>query len=74
MIICAIEKEKGSNQMSFDIDIKGNMTDVLMELMNIESCIIEDCRAHKISDEDIEKQLVNCILGGFRMCKDRREL
>ncbi len=73
MINCTIVKEKGSDQMSFDIDIEGNMTDVLMELMNIESWLIEDMRAHEISDEAIERQLVNCILGGFRMCKDRRE-
>lgn len=66
MINCEITK-KDADRTYFKTTIVGNGYDTLTELIRINCEFVQTMRKHKIPEELIEKQLVNCVLGGFSM-------
>jgi len=70
MIISRIVSE-GSGKMKIATTVEGRVEDILREAMSVNAEIIRMSRQFDISDEDIEKQLVNNIMGGFRMAKEQ---
>lgn len=70
MIISHLVSE-GSGKMKIATTFEGRSEDILREAMAVNAEIIRMLRKYGISDEDIEKQLVNNIMGGFRMVKEQ---
>ena len=68
MIKCKMYQDD-QEQISFDAEIAGVAEDVLIELMKINGMLIKKFRKRGFPDELIEKQLVNCIVGGFEIDK-----
>lgn len=68
MIKCKMHQDD-QERISFEAEITGIAEDVLIELMKINGMLIKNFRKQGIPDELIEKQLVNCIVGGFEIDK-----
>ena len=68
MINCKLYHED-EDKFSFDVEITGASEDILVELMKINAILIRNFRKFGISDEEIEQQLVNCIVAGFEFEK-----
>ena len=66
MINCKIIK-KDADITYFEIEIEGTGFDTLSELIRINAEFVKVMRRCKVPEEKIEKQLVNCVLGGFAM-------
>lgn len=71
MIFCKRIKEP-NNKSDFIFEIDGDTSDIVFEAININAALIKCWREHDVPDEEIEKQLVNCIIGGFDIA-DRRK-
>ena len=50
-----------------DTEIQGDGREVLMDLMHLLSAFVMGYRTSGVTDDVIEKQLVNCIAGGFEI-------
>lgn len=68
MIKCKMYQDD-QERISFDVEITGGAEDVLIELMKINGMLIRNFQKIGIPDELIEKQLVNCIVAGFKFDK-----
>lgn len=55
----------------FETTVTGNAYDTLAELMRINCEFVRAFRKNNIPEELIEKQLVNCVLGGFSMADEK---
>ena len=72
MINCRITG-RNETTTSFETTIEGCGYDTLAELMKINCEFVKAFRKLNIPEERIEKQLVNCVLGGFSMADHCRE-
>lgn len=72
MIMCKITG-KDETATSFETIIEGYGKDTLAELMKINCEFVKTFRKINIPEERIEKQLVNCVLGGFSMADHEKE-
>jgi len=68
VIKCEMHQDD-QERIGFDYEIEGNSEDVLIELMKINGVLIRNFQKLGITDEEIEKQLVNCIVAGFEIEK-----
>lgn len=68
MINCKLYRGD-EDKFSFDVEITGASEDILVELMKINAILIRSFRKVGIADEEIEQQLVNCIVAGFEFEK-----
>ena len=58
---------------NFNTEMKGSPKEILLDHIHIIGTIIVALRDLGASDETIEKQLVNCIAGGFEMAERIRK-
>lgn len=73
MINCRIIK-RDQTTTSFETTVEGTGYDTLAELMKINCEFVKAFRKINIPEELIEKQLVNCVLGGFSMADHCEEI
>lgn len=72
MVYCKITG-RDENTTYFETTVTGNGYDTLAELMRINCEFVKAFRQNNIPEELIEKQLVNCVLGGFSMADHSKE-
>lgn len=72
MINCKITG-RDENTTYFETTVTGVAYDTLAELMRINCEFVKAFRQNNIPEELIEKQLVNCVLGGFSMADHSKE-
>lgn len=72
MINCKIIG-RDENKTYFETTVTGIAYDTLAELMRINCEFVKAFRQNNIPEELIEKQLVNCVLGGFSMADHPEE-
>lgn len=65
MIQCCILRSEQTSNVGFEFHIEGDCKDIIAELIRINGALIQDFRKAGIKEEEIEKQLVLCIKGGF---------
>lgn len=72
MINCKITG-RDENKTYFETTVTGTAYDTLTELIRINCEFVQAMRKHNVPEELIEKQLVNCVLGGFSMADHGKE-
>jgi hypothetical protein len=53
--------------------VKGNLGEIIAELMYMNAAFINTLRKKGVKEQDIEKQLFNCVIAGFKIEDARKE-